>query len=111
MYRVLASYDQPGDLDDEVLRLVFTCCHPALALETRVALTLRTVCGLTTGEVAPGFLGAGETLAQHLVGAKAKTRASDIPYRVPPRDMRDERLEGVLAAPSLVFTEGYAATP
>ena len=103
--------DEEGPLEDDVLRLIFTCCHPALAMEARVALTLRTVCGLTTGEVARGFLVAEETMAQRLVRAKAKIRGAGIPYRVPPLDMLDERLEGVMATLYLVFTEGYAATP
>ena len=100
-----------GPLEDDVLRLIFTCCHPALSMEARVALTLRTVCGLTTGEVARGFLVAEEAMAQRLVRAKAKIRAAGIPYRVPPMEMLDERLEGVMATLYLVFTEGYAATP
>ena len=94
-----------------MLRLIFTCCHPALPMEARVALTLRTVCGLTTGEVARGFLVAEETMARRLVRAKAKIKTAGIPYRVPPLEMLDERLEGVLAVLYLVFTEGYAATP
>jgi RNA polymerase sigma-70 factor (ECF subfamily) len=96
------------DAGDDLLRLIFTCCHPALGMEARVALTLRTVCGLTTPAIARAFLTSEETLAQRLVRAKAKIRAAGIPYRVPPDDMLAERLDGVLAVLYLVFTDAYA---
>jgi RNA polymerase sigma-70 factor (ECF subfamily) len=96
---------------DDLLRLIFTCCHPALSLEAQVALTLRTVCGLPTAAVARAFLVAEETMAQRLVRAKAKIRAAGIPYRTPPRELLDARVEGVLAAIYLVFTEAYAGEP
>ena len=101
----IADDDETGD---DLLRLIFTCCHPALGMEARVALTLRTVCGLTTLAIARAFLVAEETLAQRLVRAKAKIRDAGIPYRVPPDDMLDERLEGVLAVLYLVYTDAYA---
>ena len=97
--------------DDDLLRLIFTCCHPALALETQVALTLRTVCSLPTASVARAFLVTEETMAQRLVRAKAKIRAAGIPYRTPPRELLDERVLGVLAVIYLVFTEAYAGDP
>jgi len=97
--------------DDDLLRLIFTCCHPALALEAQVALTLRTVCGLATAAVARAFLVAEETMAQRLVRAKAKIRAAGIPYRTPPRELLAERTDGVLAVIYLVFTEAYAGEP
>lgn len=95
---------------DDRLRLIFTCCHPALALDARVALTLRAVCGLTTEEIARSFLVPAPTLAQRIVRAKSKIRESRIPYVVPePHEIRD-RIEGVLQVVYLVFNEGYSPT-
>jgi len=97
-------------IEDDRLRLIFTCCHPALAPDAQVALTLREVCGLTTEEIAQAFLSTAPTLAQRIVRAKAKIRDARIPYQVPDPDELPERLDSVLRVIYLVFNEGYSAS-
>jgi len=113
----LAPAEPSGDDDaavsgvrDDRLRLMFTCCHPALALEAQVALTLRTLAGLTTAEIARAFLVPEATMSKRLVRAKQKIRHAGIPYRVPPAHLLPERTAGVLGVLYLLFNEGYAAT-
>jgi RNA polymerase sigma-70 factor, ECF subfamily len=113
--RLDAAADEPaiGDdegLEDDRLRLIFTCCHPALTPDAQVALTLREVCGLTTEEIAHAFLAATSTVAQRIVRAKAKIRDARIPYQVPGRSELPDRLDTVLHVVYLVFNEGYSAS-
>src|SRR5262249_22063399 len=98
------------NIEDDRLRLIFTCCHPALQADAQVALTLREVCGLTTEEIAQAFLSAAPTLAQRIVRAKAKIREARIPYQVPEPEELAQRLDSVLRVIYLVFNEGYSAS-
>jgi RNA polymerase sigma-70 factor (ECF subfamily) len=114
----LAGADEPDevapvadeDIPDERLRLIFTCCHPALPMPARVALTLRTLCGLSSAEIARAFLVTGSSMEKRLVRARAKIRNAGVPYRVPPPELWHERVEGVLGVLYLMFNEGYAAS-
>jgi len=111
--RVAADAAEPRDnesVEDDRLRLIFTCCHPALSPDAQVAMTLREVCGLTTEEVARAFLASPPTVAQRIVRAKAKIRNARIPYEIPSANDLPDRLDAVLRVVYLVFNEGYSAS-
>jgi RNA polymerase sigma-70 factor (ECF subfamily) len=108
--QVFIDEEDEAVFGDDRLRLIFTCCHPALGSEAQIALTLREVCGLSTQAVSRAFLVSEDTMAQRLVRAKKKIREAGIPYETPPPELLDERIDGVLAVIYSVFTEGYAVT-